>query len=371
MPYPTLAVPARYPKHTLASLGDSITFNFTLGVLPHQFWTEVACAYLRSLTPAYLIKGRNFGRSGNASGTYLSATGLNADTLSRLSEMTMFDTPDIAIIAVGVNDPGDLWGPTPSQAAPTTGAYSAAIISSSTQSAITVPAPTAPATAFTSGQYLITGTGTGIAASIISSITSGGTVLNLASPLRVAPTGIARQGTRANIEYMVQSLLNAGVQRIIILDSQFKNYSAGGDSVATPERVYQDVRYFQYQAWTSFDPTKVIFVSLYNAMRAILQGAATSTTNVPSPATATAYGVTAIPVTGKNPFGATNQVVFGGITYTLVDQDAQWHVSSANQHLNALGEYIAGRVVAQAIIDQQAFAEAHNPTSAWATPLTF
>lgn len=86
-------------RHTIACMGDSLTHNLSLGVRPEQFWPEQLAAKLRAL--GYAVRSRNFGRSGNNTG------GTANNMLYRFGEMRYHDTPKIAVIFGGVNDPTD------------------------------------------------------------------------------------------------------------------------------------------------------------------------------------------------------------------------------------------------------------------------
>lgn len=79
---------------TIATMGDSLTFNDVYwGCAPHQMWPEVLASQLRAqLCP---IRARNFGASGNTT----------TQMLARVSQLTLYEVPDLAIIFGGVNDP--------------------------------------------------------------------------------------------------------------------------------------------------------------------------------------------------------------------------------------------------------------------------
>lgn len=82
-------------KHrTIAFIGDSLTHNAELGVPLHLFFPAVAASLLRD--EGYSVRARNFGISGNTS----------AAMLVRISELTQYDLPKIAVIGTGINDVG-------------------------------------------------------------------------------------------------------------------------------------------------------------------------------------------------------------------------------------------------------------------------
>lgn len=95
MPRPILAQPSAGPRHTIAAIGDSITHNITLGVLPDEFWPTVLADAL--LADGYRVRARNYGVSGNTS----------TQMLARIGAVTRHETPRLFVIACCVNDPGN------------------------------------------------------------------------------------------------------------------------------------------------------------------------------------------------------------------------------------------------------------------------
>ncbi len=89
-PIPSTVTRSR--KLTLASIGDSLTMNYSLGIAPVCAWPEVLAGNLRSAGVS--IRSRNFGVSGETS----------SQNLSRIAAMTQFDVPAIATIWTGHND---------------------------------------------------------------------------------------------------------------------------------------------------------------------------------------------------------------------------------------------------------------------------
>jgi lysophospholipase L1-like esterase len=202
-------------KYTLSVIGDSLSFNYILGVKPEQFWPTVLVANLRSL--GALIKARNYGKSGNTT----------TQMVARIAAMTQHEVPDIGIIWGGVNDPGS------------------SIVGATTQS---------------------------------------------------------------NITSMVQTLLTAGCSKVIVLNTQYLNYSSSGDTTGTPYATYATLRPFQKAAVDSFassNPGQVVLCDLYTYMRALI------------------------------------------VAGTETQGSFSWHVADSNQHLNVLGNnYVAAAVLA-------------------------
>lgn len=90
--FPPLDLVGRH--NTIAFIGDSLTHNTELGVPLHLFFPALSTSLLRDL--GYSAKSRNFGISGNTS----------AAMLTRISELTQYDVPNIAFIGTGINDVG-------------------------------------------------------------------------------------------------------------------------------------------------------------------------------------------------------------------------------------------------------------------------
>jgi lysophospholipase L1-like esterase len=109
--------------------------------------------------------------------------------------------------------------------------------------------------------------------------------------------GITQSQTQANIESMITSLQGSGVSKIMVVSTQYQNFSSAfsstGDTLTTPYPTYATIRQAQ-QAAVNNHPG-VIYVDLYNFLR--------------------------------------NRIVNG--------QDAagsySWHVADGNQHFNTYG----------------------------------
>lgn len=87
-------------RHTLAVMGDSVTFNYNYGVLPHLLWPELLAAKLRALGCS--IQARNHALAGDT--TQAISTPPAPGMLGRLFLMTQWECPDIAVLYAGVND---------------------------------------------------------------------------------------------------------------------------------------------------------------------------------------------------------------------------------------------------------------------------
>ncbi len=203
------------PRNSIAAIGDSLTHNTTLGVLPSAFYPEQLAKLLQAL--GVPVRSRNFGSSG--------ATTMYMKT--RIPLMTLYDVPILGIVWGGVNDPGN---------------------------------------------------------------------------------SITGATTQANIVSMGTTLLNGGVGKLLVANTQYLNYTSGGDTTTTPYATYATLRPFQAAAATALAtayPNRVALCDVYGAMR------------------------------GK--------IVDG----TEVQGSASWHVAGTDQHLNVLGQ----RYVAEAIVD--------------------
>lgn len=198
---------------TISCMGDSLTYNYTLGVPPHLLYPA---QLQKKLKDKYVV--RNFGKSGNTT----------TQMINRFPAMTHFDVPQIGIIFGGVNDSGN---------------------------SIT------PAT------------------------------------------------TQSNIETMIQTLKNAGVERILVVTAQFLNYSTNGDFDTSNNPKDETTAYY----------SKVISA----------QKAAALSKNVP--------------VCDLFNF-LRNRIVSGKDER----KSASWHVDGTDQHFNAYG----CELVAQAVYEK-------------------
>jgi lysophospholipase L1-like esterase len=199
--------------HTVAAMGDSLTFNDVYyGVAPHLMWPEKLAVSLRGLSCN--VQARNFGASGDTT----------TQMLARIAQLTFYDIPAIAVIWGGINDPG---------------------------------------------------------------------------------TAIAGATTQANISAMITALKAAGVARLVVCNTQYLNWSSGGDTIGTPYATYATLRPFQAAAVTAAADSNVVLCDTYMSLRGLI-------------------------VAGTETQGSNS-----------------WHAVANNQHLNALGQtYIASALLA-------------------------
>lgn len=226
MPRPIITATAPGPRHTIANMGDSLSHNVTLLVRPDQFWPAVLAEGLRQ--DGYRVRSRNFAQSGLTT----------AGALNRLPLMTAYDVPKLAVIWIGVNDPGN---------------------------------------------------------------------------------DIAGATTQANIETMANTLLDSGTEFVVIGNTQYINWSSGGDTLTTPGATYATLRTFQQAAADALKaqhPGKVAYADIYGAMR--------------------------------------QRIVDG----TDTQGSASWHVSDGDQHLNAYGERIIAEIMRATIEAQDGWLDA-------------
>lgn len=170
---------------TLAAMGDSITEGYGWGVLQSRSWPELLAAALRDLDVP--IKARNFGKSGNHTGT-----GTPAGMQGRFAAMTDFDIPTIGIVWGGINDAGN---------------------------------------------------------------------------------GITTTETQANTQTMAESLFDSGVTYVLVGNTQYLNWTTGGDAVDTPYASRVDLRAKQAAAVDAVEadhPGKVALADVYGYMRGLI-----------------------------------------------------------------------------------------------------
>jgi lysophospholipase L1-like esterase len=92
-------IQSSFPKgrsKTICAIGDSLTWNAIYGTLMCDFYPEQLAELLRAPSIGCDVKARNFGNSGERT----------SQMLQRIRCMTQFETPEVAIIFGGANDPG-------------------------------------------------------------------------------------------------------------------------------------------------------------------------------------------------------------------------------------------------------------------------
>lgn len=306
-------------RHVISALGDSLTFNSAQvaasgGVKPRYFYPTVLAKKLTALNGVTIL-GRNRGHAGNTT----------ADMVFRFGLMLEYEVPQIAIIWGGVNDPGNS----------ISGLVTSTVQASPTPTTTTFSVAMGDGANFTTGQYVYLGTGSAMRGGKIASKSTDAITLAATSDdpaLVKAPAAgtSVRQGTQANLEWMIQQLLNAGCTRIVVLNTQYLNWSSGGDNAAgeTFYSTYATLRPFQAAAVDTFassNPGKVVLCDLWTYMSKIV-------TNTPS--------------------GANVIDLDTGEHYVIAQGDFAWHTASGNQHLNILGEEIVARAVLDTLADQ-------------------
>lgn len=284
---------------TLTAIGDSQTdFAAGFGVRPSRTWSQVLASILTGAgQPA---RCRDYGISGDTS------TG----ALGRADVLQMHETPDVALIHVGVNDPGSSitqanlqaiikslkYGPNGAGAGPGSGV--------SVAGQANLPANGAPGQRYivmadTSTTGGVAASAAGQTATITGSVAgSGQSVWEYRYPLageygwgRVAVAGTAP----------------THVKRIVVVSTNYLNFTTGGDTPSTPYASYVNVRAAQQAATTAENVTfagkpSVIYSDVYNFLRSRI-------------------------VEGTDPDFCT-------VAY---DQTRSWHYTQNNQHKSATG----------------------------------
>ena len=172
------------------------------------------------------------------------------------------------------------------------------------------------------------------------------------------PNSIAGATTQANLTTMINSLLSMSVPMILVLNTQYINWSTAGDTLSTPGATNATLRTYQAAAVSAINLANVVYVDLYTYMRSIIANATvvalpaisyTSNATVAYAATVPGSGISY--TVGAN-VDSTPSVI-SGITYS-------WHIAALNQHLNILGNYVVAQCVLSAIQAQ----------TGWITALT-
>lgn len=187
----------------LVCIGDSLTYNYTWGVVPDQYYTQQLANLLNAA--GCNVTGYNNGVSGNTTG----------QMLFRVSLMTQNGTPDIAVVYGGVNDLQ----------------YASTVQASPTPTSTVFAVASGKGANYQPGTYLTVG---GTSALILSVSTD---TITLASAL---PGGAPSVGaavaidTQTNLTKIGQYLTAAGCTRIVYGGLHYYNYSSGGDTHASP-----------------------------------------------------------------------------------------------------------------------------------------
>ncbi|MBT1191105.1 SGNH/GDSL hydrolase family protein [Rhodococcoides kroppenstedtii] len=294
----------------LTAGGDSQTDYYAgYGVRPFQTWVPLCATYLSEK-----VRARSFGRSGNTS----------QQLLDRADVFFEYDTPDVAAIAIGVNDPGASIG----QAQTETNVL--AIIMAIKHRAIgfgrgtgcTVATQAAlPADGRPGQRYVVLSDGSttgGVApwhashkANITGAVAAdgGGRKLGVWENRNPLP-GEAGWGRVATV-----GTLPDRVTRIVVVPPPYRNFTSGGDTPSTPDANNAAVRTALSSAvgrttgQIAGQPT-VIYSDLYAFMRSRI-------------------------VAGTDPD-------FSTVAY---DQNRSWHYIQGNQHYSAYGHQLQAQKV--------------------------
>lgn len=283
-------------RHTIAAMGDSVTHNTIYGVPLYNFWPGKLAGLLRDNGRS--VRARNFAISGNTT----------TQMLARVSEMAIYDTPDIAIIFGGINDPGS------SITSATTTANIRAIIrylKNGAAGVVTNPS-NLPSGNVEGARYIVTSDNS----------SSGGVLPDLSG----AQTGVqvweARNGLAGESGWgRVNDLAAADrpTNRFVVVGPHFYNFTAGADTVGVSGSH-----------------------SGQNATNAAVHTAVS--------AAATAEGAALCDVYAY----MQDRIIDGYDTAA----SASWHVANTNLHLNAYGESLVAGAVLETITAQSGWLEA-------------
>jgi hypothetical protein len=301
---------------TLAAIGDSQTdYAAGFGNRPTRNWTQVLGTLLTAAGQPAQVRG--YGISGDTS------TGV----LGRADVLQMHETPNVALIHIGVNDPGN------SITQATTQANIQAVIKSLKYGAVGAGAglgtgvsvagqANLPANGLPGQRYVVltdtSTTGgmaawaTGQAATITGTVSgSGQAVWEYRYPL-AGEYGWGRVATATTAP--------TNCKRIVVVSTNYLNWTTGGDTLATPYASYVNVRAAQQAAVTAENVTvagkpSVIYSDVYNFLRSRI-------------------------VAGTDPD-------FSAVAY---DQTRSWHYVLNNQHKSAYGHALDAQKLSSDIL---------------------
>lgn len=290
---------------TLAAIGDSQTdTDAAYGVPGYLCWPALLATGLKA--EGIPARARNFGVSGDTT----------TQMLARFSSMFRYDTPDIGIIYGGVNDPGAsiTSGTTQSNlqamcAALKHGAKGNGIASGSTVAG----QATLPGDGEIGQRYVVLSdtstTGGAVAwhpshATTITGTNAGVTVWEHRYPL----AGEMGWGRVA-----ISTTAPTAVKKIIVISTNYLNWTTGGDTLSTPYATYAPLRTAAQAAVTAENVTvggvaSVVYADLYNLQKSRIQA-------------------------GTDPN-------FASVSY---DQTKSWHIFVNNQHHSAYGHLLVAQ----------------------------
>ncbi len=298
---------------TLTSIGDSQTdYTASYGVRASDTWTTVLAKLLGTGW-----QGRGFGISGDTS----------TQALARTDVLFQYDNPTIAIIAIGVNDPGASITTATSQANIQSLIMAAKhkVVGRGAGLGSGVTAATAaalPAGGRIGERYVVlsdvstTGGAAAYQASHAATIT--GTVTADSNGQKLAVwenryplAGEAGWGRVAKTGYAP----TLGARRVIVVPPPYRNFTTGGDTPSTPDATNAPLRGALSAAVTAEavnvggSPT-VIYSDLYTFMKSRVQ--------------------------------AGTDLDFSAVAY---DQTRSWHYVTNNQHYSAYGQALQAQKV--------------------------
>lgn len=288
------------PTKTITVIGDSHTYNTSLGVPAHKFYPARLQALLNARGAS--VKCRNFGISGNTT----------SDMIGRKACLDSVDVPDLVIMYAGPND--------------TSSRGSSLVVAS--------PSPTTTTASVTAAQgaYFAVGSYVTINSQTVRITARSTDALTWTPALSGAPsTGDTVQvATTSNLtalgNYVIAAQVAAGkTPRLVIPLQHYLNFASGGDTVGTPYAPYVTLRAQQQAAVTALDGVsgaEVIAVSFWQHMANLI----------------------------------TNATPVNGVTYT--QGDFAWHVLTGNIHLNAAGESILADALDAAIAAETGWLDA-------------
>jgi lysophospholipase L1-like esterase len=237
MRVPTVKSPSS--ANFIAALGDSLTYNNSLGVPPNLFYPAMLAKGMNAL--GCNVKARNFGHSGDST----------CMALARIALTTSWEIPQLVVIYLGTND----------------------LNSTCVGTVQASPAPTTTSCSVTAGvgQYLPVGTWITINGQSTRVLTQVADALTFTAVASIPVSGQTVQAdTQSNLVAIVNWFKAAGVPQIVLLGQHYFNFSSGNyDTVSTPNAVNAALRVLQEAAATA---TSVPYVDLYAWMSALITG---------------------------------------------------------------------------------------------------
>jgi hypothetical protein len=337
MPAKIQASYTRANRHRIVCLGDSLTGAYYLGLRMDQMWPEALAAKLRA--QGCLVQARNWGIGGNKS----------IDALARAAVTGTYEVPDAVFLWIGVNDPvltaaalaqggagnvdvgahdysvtyvGSFSGVT-GESPP--GKHGTITVATSASQVNLTAIPTGP-TGTTSRKIYRSKAGTTTPLYLVTTL-GDSTTTTYTDNTADASLGAVQASpylTELLIRAMIDSWVAAGVSRIMCLTVEYMNVN-GGDTPSTPYVPFSGINPAVSGAVTNrqaaYPAASIVLCDLYSYLRNIV---------------------------ANSPAG-NNVVTFGGVTYTIAQGDAQWHVASSDQHYNALGQELVARAVMAAV----------------------